>query len=150
MLSFGRQKLSGEQMAFSTDSDLTDLIPDILSLGINSFSDEHARAEEDIKREVRRKWWPKTGFKGEMDDTKLVDAQWTRANSYLVLWKYALPQLTNWVDGDRFQNMIDFYKARHAEEMDAVFQDGVEYDYNDDGTITDKEKDILAGGRLNR
>lgn len=137
-------------MAFSTDSDLTNIIPDILDLGIDSFLEEHAKAEEDIKREIRRKWWPKTGFKGEMDVTLLTDSQWTRANSYLVLWKYALPQLTNWVDGDRFQNMIDFYKARFAEEMDAVMQDGVEYDYDDDGTITDKEKDIVAGGRLNR
>jgi hypothetical protein len=137
-------------MAFSTDSDLVELIPDILDLGIANFIEYHAKAEADIKREIRRKWWPKTGNKGEMDDSLLTDAQWTRASSYLVLWKYALPQLTNWVDGDRFQNMIDFYKARHAEEMDAVFQDGVEYDYDDDGSISDKERDIVAGGRLNR
>ena len=137
-------------MAFSTDSDLTAIIPDILQLGISSFSGEHAKAEADIKREIRRRWWPRTGYSGEMDDTLLTDSQWTRANAYLVLWKYALPQLTNWVDGDRYREMLNFYRDMYAQELEAVFGDGVEYDYNDDGTIETSEKDIVITGRLTR
>ena len=137
-------------MAFSTDSDLTAIIPDILSLGISSFSGEHAKAEADIKREIRSKWWSRTGYSGEMDDTLLTDTQWTRANAYLVLWKYALPQLTNWVDGDRYREMLNFYRDMYAQEMDAVFADGVEYDYNDDGSISNGEKDLFVTGRLVR
>jgi hypothetical protein len=137
-------------MAFSTDSDLTALLPDILTLGISSFTDEHARAQTDIEREIRNKWWDKTGFSGELDATLLTDSQWTRAASYLVLWRYALPQLTNWVDGDRFQNMIDFYRARYAEEMDAIFRDGVEYDADNDSTVTNTEKMPRYSGRLFR
>jgi hypothetical protein len=34
--------------------------------------------------------------------------------------------------------------------MDAVFQDGVEYDADDDGQVTDKEKEIVPINRLNR
>jgi hypothetical protein len=137
-------------MAFSTDSDLTALLPDILTLGISSFTDEHARAQADIEREIRNKWWDKTGFSGELDPTLLTDSQWTRAAAYLVLWRYALPQLTNWVDGDRFQNMIDFYRARYAEEMDAIFRDGVEYDADNDSTVTNTEKQPRYSGRLFR
>jgi hypothetical protein len=85
-----------------------------------------------------------------MNSSYLTASQWTRSASYLVLWKYALPQLTNWVDDDRFLAMIDFYKARYGEEMDAVFQDGVEYDADDDGQVTDKEKEIVPINRLNR
>lgn len=137
-------------MAFSTDSDLTAIQPDILSLGITDFSAEHAKAEADIKREIRSRWWPRTGYKGEMDDTLLTDSQWTRANAYLVLWKYALPQLTNWVDGDRFREMISFYRDLHSQEMESVFNDGVEYDFNEDGTIQNSEKDLTFEGRLTR
>ena len=137
-------------MAFSTDSDLTDLLPDILSLGIASFTDEHAKAQDDIEREIRINWWDKTGFSGELDPTLLTDSQWTRAAAYLVLWRYALPQLTNWVDGDRFQNMIEFYRARYGEEMDRVFRDGVEYDADDDGTVTNEERKSRHSGRLFR
>ena len=111
-------------MAFSDDSNLVELVPDILDFGITSFSDEHARAQADIEREIRNRWWHRKGIAGEMESAYLTNSQWTRANSYLVLWKYALPQLTNWVDDDRFLQMIDFYKARYGEELDAVFQDG--------------------------
>jgi hypothetical protein len=137
-------------MAFSTDSDLTALLPDILTLGISSFTDEHARAQADIEREIRNKWWDKTGFSGELNTALLTDSQWTRAAAYLVLWRYALPQLTNWVDGDRFQNMIEFYRARYAEEMDAIFRDGVEYDADNDSTVTNTEKQPRYSGRLFR
>ena len=137
-------------MAFSQDSDLVDLIPDILSLGIASFTDDHAKAQSDIERDLRIKWWPKKGLSGEMENSKLTDSQFTRCAAYLVLARYALPQLTNWVDDDRFQNMMDFYKARYGEEIDAILRDGVEYDDDGDSTIDDDEKQSVNSGRLNR
>lgn len=137
-------------MAFSTDSDLTALVPDILQLGIANFAAEHAKAEADIKRELRNRWWPRTGFNGELDDTLLTESQFTRCNAYLVLWKYALPQLTNWTDGDRFMQMMDFYKARYNEEFNEIIADGVEYDKDDDGTVTNTEKEPKYVGRLVR
>lgn len=137
-------------MAFSTDNDLTDLQPDILSLGISSFADYHANAQADIEREIRVKWWSMTGYTGELDTTLLTATQWTKASAYLVLWKYALPQLTNWIPDDRFKIMMDHYKSMYAEEMAAVFADGVEYDYNDDGTVSDSEKSTTIISRLVR
>ena len=137
-------------MAFSSDADLMDIIPDIRSFGIDSFSTDHAKAQADIERKIRADWWDKRGFSGELKAQYLTDSQWTRANAYLVLWKYALPQLTNWVDGDRFQGMIDFYKSRFSEEMEAVFKDGVEYDDDNNGTIDDDEKTPINDGRLVR
>ena len=137
-------------MAFSTDSNLTELVPDILDFGITAFTDEHTRAQADIEREIRNRWWHRKGIKGEMDASYLTESQWTRSAAYLVLWKYALPQLTNWVDDDRFLQMIDFYKARYGEELEAVFADGVEYDADDDGSVTDKEKEVINLKRLDR
>lgn len=137
-------------MAFSSDADLMDIVPDVLSFGIDSFSTDHAKAQADIERKIRADWWDKRGFSGELKPQYLTDSQWTRANAYLVLWKYALPQLTNWVDGDRFQGMIDFYKSRFAEEIEAVFKDGVEYDDDNNGTIDNDEKTPINDGRLVR
>jgi len=137
-------------MAFSTDSNLTELVPDILDFGITAFTDEHTRAQADIEREIRNRWWHRKGIKGEMNASYLTESQWTRSAAYLVLWKYALPQLTNWVDDDRFLQMIDFYKARYGEELEAVFADGVEYDADDDGSVTDKEKEVINLKRLDR
>jgi len=80
----------------------------------------------------------------------LTDSQWTRASAYLVLWKYALPQLTNWVDGDRFREMITFYRDLYSQELAAVFADGVEYDFDEDGSIAEDEQDIYIDLRLTR
>jgi hypothetical protein len=144
-------------MVFSTDSNLADLVPDILELGIVSFSDEHAKAQSDIERDLRVKWWPKkvrtltnSSDYAEMDATKLTASQFTRCASYLVLARYALPQLTNWVDGDRFQAMIKFYDARFHEELDSIISDGVEYDSSGDDLITEYEKQPVGADRLDR
>jgi hypothetical protein len=137
-------------MAFSTDSDLTAIIPDILTFGISSFYNEHALAQAEIERELRIKWYPKLQRSAEMDATLLTAAQWTTASAYLVLWKHALPKLTNWVDGDRFQSMITFYKTRYNEELDAVIRDGVEYDLDEDNTVSETEKAPIYFGRLVR
>lgn len=137
-------------MAFSTDSDLTELQPDILSLGIAAFTEEHAKAQSDILRELEAKWWPSKNISGAMDSTLLTDSQFTLCSAYLVLWKYALPQLTNWVDGDRFQNMIEFYRNRYNEELAAVLAVGVEYDANDDGTVEYEERASVGAGYLVR
>lgn len=141
-------------MAFSSDSDLQVIVPDILDLGINTFADEHAKAQADVEREVRRRWWPRTGYKGEMKSSLLTESQWTRTTAYLVLWKYALPQLTKWVaaggGNDRFREMISFYRDLYSQEFEAVLSDGVEYDFDEDGTIQDDEKDLTFTGRLTR
>ena len=137
-------------MAFSTDSDLTAIIPDILTFGIASFTAEHALAQAEIERELRYKWYPKLQLSVEMDATLLTASQWTKASAYLVLWKHALPKLTNWVDGDRFQNMISFYKTRYEEEFAAVIHDGVEYDFNNDNVVSESEKSPVFHGRLVR
>lgn len=137
-------------MAFSEDKDLQDLVPDILQLGIDTFSDEHDRAQNDIIRELRIGWWDKKGLSGELNSDYLTDSQFTRCASYLVLWKYALPQLTNWVDGDRFQSMITFYKSRYGEELDSILRDGIEYDADNDSVVTEDEKKSIHSGRLSR
>jgi hypothetical protein len=137
-------------MAMSTDSNLVTFVPDILQLGIDSFGSEHSKARSYIRRELRIHWWDKKGIKGEMDFSKLTESQFTDCASFLVLWKYALPQLTNWVSDDRFLKMIDFYKARYSEEFEAILRDGVEYDADGDETVANNEKEAIHHGRLNR
>jgi hypothetical protein len=137
-------------MAFSTDSDLTAVMPDATQLGIGSFTDEHPKARADIERDLRIHWWSKKGLSGEMDASLLTESQWTLSAVYLVLWKYALPQLSTWGAGDRFVDMIDFYKGRYGEEFEAVLRDGVEYDADDDSTVTNAEKIPVHSGRLAR
>jgi len=137
-------------MAMSVDTDLTAIQPDILSLGITSFISEHPKAKADIVRRLRRDWWPNRGISGELDTALISESQFTTAAAYLVLWKYALPQLATWTTEDRFKAMITFYKGMYEDEIQDIFLDGVEYDADDDGVISVEDSAAVHFGRLQR
>jgi len=137
-------------MAMSSDSDLVLLQPDILSLGIASFAAEHPKAKADIERRLRRDWWPNKGIDGKPDMALITESQFTKAASYLTLWKYVLPQLATWASEDRFSAMLTFYKGLYEEEIQDIFIDGVEYDADEDGTVSTTENAPVQIGRLSR
>jgi len=141
-------------MAMSSDSDLTTYQPDILGYGISAFTSYHATAQGDIERELRVNWYPKAGFSAdEMDADLLTESQFTRACVFRVLGWYALPQLTKWNSGgdeDKFQIMMAHYRSAYRDEMDSILKDGVEYDANDDATVSVSEKKPVHHGRLYR
>ena len=136
-------------MAYSSDTDLQSYQPDILDLGIDSFTAEHDLAEFDINREIQVKWFDKIYGHKVFDADKLVASQLKALSVYLVLWKYALPKLSNWVDSDRFMSMIDFYKTRYNDELNELIAVGIKYDHDDDGTVQPDEI-VPASNRLRR
>ena len=125
-------------MAMSTDFNLQEIIPDIFDFGIDHFLEEHAKAQADVEREIRHRWWPRRGLSGEMDTSKLTQSQWTRTAAYLIV-EIRAAAAYKLVDNDRFLGMIDFYKARYGEELEAVFADGVEYDADGDGNARQRK-----------
>ena len=148
-------------MAMSTDSDLMVYQPEILQYGIDEFTGEHAKAKADILRRVRDEWWSRakhsytntTNNINDMDETKLTESQFTRCAVYRVLSEYALPQLTKWNaegDEDKFQVMMAHYKKKYEEEFNSILRDGVEYDFDGDGTVEVGEEQPFHTSRLVR
>ena len=151
---------------FSTDSDLTFYQPDILNFGIANFTspnDYHAQAREDIERDLRIKWFPvyQRNIEEdisvletiEMDGTKLTDAQWKRCSVYKVIADYVCPLLTKFNSADnldRFQVMMNHYRTLYEKEFTDVLRDGVEYDDDSSGTVTNSEKEAYHRLRLVR
>ncbi len=148
-------------------SDITSYQPDILEYGIANFDTQLQFAEDDVLRQIREEWWERyrhtVRYKDitkvttlEMDNSKLTDAQWKRAVIYKALAEYIYPQLTKWKDPqggdgqDAFQVQIEFYRAKYAEEFQAVLRDGVEYDEDGDSTVTASEKEPIHHLRLVR
>jgi len=151
-------------MAMSTDADLIKYHPDILTFGIDEFTDEHAKARDDILRKLRDEWWVRsrnvTNYdisrslpSLEMDDSKLTESQFERCAVYRVLSEYALPQLTKWNNEgseDRFQVMMMHYRKRYDEEFNSILRDGVLYDFDGDGTVEQTEKQPFHTRRIIR
>ena len=151
-------------MAMSTDADLIKYQPDILTFGIDEFTDEHAKARDDILRKLRDEWWVRsrnvTNYdisrslpSLEMDDARLTESQFERCAVYRVLSEYALPQLTKWNNEgseDRFQVMMMHYRKKYNEEFNSILRDGVDYDFDNDGTVDETEKQPFHTRRIIR
>ena len=138
-------------MAFATISDIEEYEPDVLNYGIQNFDDALTKAQADVERYLRVNWWPSQqigrfditiiGTNAEMDANKLTDSQLTRAAVYCALGYYIYPRLSKFEPTlDIFQMKMDYYKKMYAEEIDMVIRDGVEYDLDSSGTISDAEK----------
>lgn len=146
------------------NSDLQAIQPDILGFGITDFGTQLQFAENDVLRKIRADWWERyrhqVRYKDitkittvEMTDSKLTNSQWKKSVVYMAMWKYILPQLTKWKeqgDMDSFQIQIAFYRDRFEEEFNQVLKDGVEYDEDGGGTVSDSEKEAMHTNRLVR
>lgn len=151
-------------MAMSTDADLIKYQPDILTYGLDEFTDEHAKARDDILRRLRDEWWVRsrnvTNYdisrslpSLEMDNDRLTESQFTRCAVYRVLSEYALPMLTKWnAEGneDKFQVMMMHYRKKYDEEFNSILRDGVLYDFDNDGTVEATEKQPFHTRRIIR
>jgi hypothetical protein len=138
-------------MAFADISDLQEYEPDVLNYGIPNFDDALSKAQADVERYLRVNWWPSqqigrfdvtiVGTNLELDANKLTESQFTRATVYCALGYYIYPRLSKFEpEMDVFQMKLDYYKKMFAEEINMVIRDGVEYDLDSSGDITDAEK----------
>lgn len=146
---------------FADIDDIKEYEPDILNFGIPNFDDALTKAQADVERILRIRWWPTQqigryditiiGTFTEMDANKLTASQMTRATVYCALGYYIYPRLSKFEpDLDVFSVKMDHYKKLYAEEIDLVIQDGVEYDIDSSGTITNVEKEPTYFLRLKR
>lgn len=146
---------------FATISDIIEYEPNILDYGISNFDDALVKAQADVERFLRVNWWPTQtigkyditiiGTFTEMDANKLTASQMTRATVYCALGYYIYPRLSKFEpEIDVFQNKFDYYKKLYHEEIDMVIRDGVEYDIDSSGTITNVEKEPSYFLRLKR
>ena len=150
-------------------TNVKDYKPDVEEYGLldsnNDFDAALQNAENDVIRQVREEWWERyrhtVRYKDitkvtsiELDSTKSTNSQWTRAVVYKALAEYILPLFTKWVtpegDKDAFQVQMEFYRAKYAQEFQAVLRDGVEYDEDADGTVTTSEKEPIHHLKLIR
>lgn len=134
---------------FATNNDLLDLLPAVFDHGVEDWTVELNRAEEDILRKIQAEWYNKRYNNDNWDPANLVESQWTQATLYRALSNYIMPRLTQWrTDGDAFQTQIKFYQDKFAEEIADQFAIGIQYDYNEDGNIDESEEYYNQQDRL--
>ncbi len=136
-------------MAFADNNDLLNLNSSIFEHEVQDWTAELTRAENDILRKIQAEWYNKRYNNDNWDPLNLVEAQWTQATMYRAIGYYIMPRLTQWrTDSDAFQEQMEFYQARFAEEMSDQFAIGIQYDYNEDTVIDESEEYYNQQDRL--
>ena len=149
-------------ITLATISDVEAYEPDITNYGIPDFDAEITKAQADVFRDLRIRWWPTqtiglydikylAGGNLEPDEDLYTASQLTRACVYQALGYHIYPKLAKFEpETDIFERKMLFYREEYAREMDLILRDGVEYDLDSSGTVTDTEKEATHYLRLKR
>lgn len=134
-------------MAYATLDDLIQVEPTITEYGVVDWDAELARSETEVNRILQVRWFQAyskaSGNKLTFDPTLLTSTQWTQATVYHALAYHICPKLSKFEtqgNEDKFQVMMTYYAGRFEHEMDLCLRLGVEYDLNDNGTVSASEK----------
>lgn len=138
-------------MAMANNTNLQEYAPEVFQQGVDDWTDELAKAQVDVTNMIQFKWWNKFYSRSEFDASKLVDTQWTKTTVYQALYAYILPKLSTFrPEGDPFREQLTFYKDRFTEEWELQFGIGIQYDFEDDGTIGNEDVKQVSQNRLYR
>ena len=149
-------------ITLATIDNVKEYEPDILNYGLADFTAELTKAQADVLRDMRIRWWPTqqmglydlrilgTG-QTEPDEDLYTASQFTRACVYQALGFHIYPKLAKFEpDLDIFERKMEFYRKEYERELDLVLRDGVEYDLDSSGTVSDAEKQTESFLRLKR
>lgn len=149
-------------ITLATINDVVAYEPDIENYGIQDFDADIAKAQQDVFRDLRIRWWPTqaiglydaryiTGGNLEPDEDLYTASQLTRACVYNALGFHIYPKLSRFEpDIDVFERKMEHYRKEYEREIDLVLRDGVEYDLDSSGVVTDNEREATHYLRLKR
>lgn len=143
-------------------ADVKEYQADVLEYGIQDFDEYFSKTTNDILRRLQIEWWMIKASQGgsnvtdgsayaSFDTTKLDYAQFKRAAVFTCLGQYVYPALTSFLpEGDKFQELMRYYREEADREFDLILRRGVLYDSDGDGTVTTQELTPVNFGRLVR
>jgi hypothetical protein len=144
-------------MSYATLSDLVLVEPTITDYGVLDWDAELARSEVEVNRILQVRWflaYQKTQSGNlTFNATLLTETQWTQATVYHALAYHICPKLSKFEtqgNEDKFQVMMAYYQGRFEHEMDLCLRLGVEYDLDNNNTVTTQEKQSLQSLKLVR
>lgn len=126
-------------MAFAVNEDLVEYITDIFDQGVDDWTDELAKAEDDVVNQIKIRYWNKHHDRAKFEKSKLTETQWKKATVYKAFAAYIMPKLSTFRIDDVFVEQMKFYKQQFEEELNTQFTLGIEYDTDGDGTVDNSE-----------
>jgi hypothetical protein len=145
-------------MPYATITDLLQVEPTITEYGVLDWDAELLRSENEINRLLKVRWYQAyqkshpSLINVAFDPALLTSTQWRQATVYHALAYHITPKLTQFsgAEPDKFQVMMQYYQGRFEHEMDLVLREGVEYDIDNDGIVSQTESASVTSLRLKR
>ena len=145
-------------MAYATFDDLKQVEPTIDEYGILDWDVELARSETEINRVLKVRWYipyqksHTSLINVAFDPTLLTATQFKQATVYHAIAYHIAPKLTQFsgAEPDKFQVMMEYYGKRFEHEMDLILREGVQYDIDNNDTVSITESAPVTSLRLKR
>jgi hypothetical protein len=142
---------------YCTDADLVALRPNILGLGVDSWSDEREKAYSTINRIVEARWYKKAAVELGYDpkltsfDPSLVEEDSLKdLEVYKALELAYLHLMKGSSEEDGFERLAKKFRGFYNEELETVLAVGISYDFSGNGVFDADETLIQAPRRLGR
>jgi hypothetical protein len=142
---------------YSEDDDLLKVRPNILSLGVGSWEEQHIEAFELINRTIIARWYKPTAVKFAVDwrltefDPDLVDStQLVKLSCYKVFEMAYTFLMKDTPEPDGFDRHRKHFGKQYSQELRDILSIGVSYDWNADDEISSDEKYEYTPRRIYR
>jgi hypothetical protein len=130
-------------LVFHNNEDLVEYRPNIFNYGVEDFTTQMEEAEAIISRAVDAKWyrnratdygldWRVTTF----DINKLVPSQLRRLAVYKSLSLIYLILMKDAANPDIFERQSETFKKMYTDELKEVLDSGLDYDWDEDSSIS--------------
>ena len=141
-------------MAYSTDADLVKVQQNILDLGVSNWNDQHDESALIIDRDVTIAWYQSAASAigisdGFNSDLVIPDDQFLRLSVYKTL-ELAYLFLMQDAEEDPFRIKMKLFAGKYDVEFNKVIDDGISYDWNQDGSGDELTNTVVNSRRLVR
>jgi hypothetical protein len=131
---------------YSTDDDLVKIRPNILSLGVSDWEEQHQEAFSIINRVLISRWYREVAEDNEIDwretsfDAEKVDVdQLLRLSCYKTLELIYMYLMKDSPEADGFERQMNLFATKYNNELSELLSLGINYDWDDDDTIASDE-----------
>ena len=142
-------------MAYSIDSDLITIRPNILNLGISDWGFKHDEAYDIINRTLIYRWYKGVAYGMGVEDWRatpfnpdlLEETQVNRLSCYKVLELVYLYLTKDSPEPDGFEREMKLFRDLYNSEFKELLAIGVNYDWNADDSIDAGDESYIPSRR---
>lgn len=144
-------------MTYCVDDDLLKYRSNIMTLGVDDWSEQRNEAYRLINRVISARWYrtaaPEMGVDPRaivFDPTKVREGTFEALEAFKTLELAFIILKKEGPEADGFERFEESFRKKYNEELELILAAGIDYDWNADDSISDTELYLRTPRRLTR